>query len=91
MDRKMANYMWGVSTNAHERMLARKKIVLPAYEISESIINYDGTLVLTYTFGNSWTILSYASSTLISSTIRENPGINKDFDITVGLGLAYNF
>lgn len=90
-DKKMANYMWGVTQKQHDNMIKDDKPILPVYELTDSVVNYSASLFANYRFADSWSLIAFASATKLDKKVRENPGITKDYDATVGLGIAYSF
>lgn len=89
--KKTANHMWGVSERQNQRMVNRGKNILPVFELDDSVINYSAEGVVTYAATNSWTLIGYGGVTLLDKDIRENPGITRKYDATLGLGATFSF
>lgn len=90
-NRKMANYMWGVTQAQQDKMIEKDKPVLPVYQPDDSILNYNAGITAVYSMSNSWTLIGFAQGAYLDKSIRNNPGIDKDYEMSVGLGVAYNF
>lgn len=88
---KLANHMWGVTAKQQAKMIEKDHPVLPLYTVTGSALNFSAGLTTTYNISNSWTVIGFAQGTYLDSNIRDNPGIDKKYDVSVGLGLAYNF
>lgn len=87
----MANYLWGVTPAEHQAMLAGGETVLPVYALPGSVINLQARLFATYRLGDSWSLLAFGSLTRLDEAIQRNPGIDKTYLGTLGLGAAYSF
>lgn len=88
---KLANHMWGVTQAQRDKLIEKDKPALPVYTVTSSATNYNAGLMWNYRFAGDWSVIAFASGTLLDKTIRANPGIDKKFDATLGLGLAYSF
>lgn len=90
-DRKLANYMWGVSQEYFDSLPSEWQPFLPVYEVPGGILNIsfgaDATLWATEHLG----VVASASHTRLAGDVRANPGINKKSDSSIGLGLVYRF
>lgn len=87
----LADHMWGVTAEEQADMIADGDPVLPLYQIGDSVLNYEAGLFASYRFGGGWSVIGFGSVTFLDDKIKANPGINKDIDATIGLGLAYSF
>lgn len=90
-DKKMANYMWGITQKQHDKMIADNKPVSPVYAMTDSVVNYSADLLVTYRFAERWSLIGFASATKLDKKIQENPGISEDYDAVLGIGFAYSF
>lgn len=88
---KLANYSWGTTAEEHAKMQSEGDIILPIFSVGESVLNYEASLFGMYRFADRWAAIGFASGTWLDTKIRANPGINKKFDATIGLGLSYSF
>ncbi|WP_417449271.1 MipA/OmpV family protein [Kordiimonas sp.] len=90
--RKLANHMWGVTARQREKMIEDgKDAILPVYQLSDDVINYSAELMALYRIDDRWSVIGFANSTYLDSKVRENPGITKKYDLTIGLGVGYSF
>ncbi|WP_308909091.1 MipA/OmpV family protein [Pseudokordiimonas caeni] len=89
--RKLANHMWGITQKQQDRMIEKDKPVLPLYALSGSVVNYQGGLTAVYGLSDSWTLIGFAEGAYLDKDIRDHPGIDKKYELTLGFGLAYNF
>ena len=90
-NRKLADHMWGVTEKQQDKMIEKGDPILPLYTVEKSAVNFTAGLTTTYNLNNRWTVIGFARGTYLDSSIRDNPGIDKKYDLSVGLGLAYNF
>ena len=89
--RKLANHMWGVTEKQRDKMREKGDPVLPFYQLSDDVINYSATVTAVYRFDNRWSAIAFGSSTYLDDKVRDNPGITRKYDLTVGLGIGYSF
>ncbi|TNE67547.1 MAG: MipA/OmpV family protein [Alphaproteobacteria bacterium] len=89
--RKLANHMWGVTEAQHDRMVEKGDTVLPVYQLSGSVLNVEAGLTAVYRLADSWTLIGFTQASRLDKDIRANPGIDKKHELTMGLGIAYNF
>lgn len=87
----LADHMWGVTAEEQADMLADGDPVLPLYLVGESVLNYEAGLFASYRISNGWSAIGFGNVTFLDDNIKANPGINKDINTTIGLGLAYSF
>ncbi|MEX0300609.1 MAG: MipA/OmpV family protein [Kordiimonas sp.] len=90
-DKNMSNHMWGVTQKQQDKMIKDNKSVLPVFALTESVVNFSADMVFTYRFADSWSFIAFGGATYLDKKVRENPGIDKKFDATLGLGVGYSF
>lgn len=90
-DKKMANYMWGVTQKQHDKMVKDDKPLLPIYAVTDSVVNYSASLFANYRLTDNWSFIAFASATKLDKKVQKNPGITEDYDATLGVGVAYSF
>ncbi|WP_417624077.1 MipA/OmpV family protein [Paremcibacter congregatus] len=96
MSRKMANYVWGVTQGQHNKMVADNvensdKPVLPVYEPGAAVMNYFAGATLVHRLDDHWSAFALSQVTRLDRKITDNPGIDKDYDLTLGMGVSYSF
>ncbi len=96
MSRKMTNYVWGVTQDQHNKMVADNvensdKPVLPVYEPEAAVMNYFAGATLVHRFDDHWSAFALGQVTRLDRKITDNPGIDKDYDLTLGMGVSYSF
>lgn len=90
--KKTANYMWGVTQEQQDKMIAdNKSVILPVYQLDDFAVNYEGSLTAVYQMTDRVSLISFVSGTYLDKDIRDNPGIDKRYNLTAGFGVAYNF
>ncbi len=89
--RKLANHMWGVTEAQRDKMREKGDPLLPFYQLSDDVINYSASLMAVYRFDDRWSIIAFGNGTYLDDKVRDNPGITRDYDLTVGFGIGYSF
>lgn len=91
-DRKMANYLWGISQETTDKMIAnREEVILSPYALTSSVINYSAGIIHIYKFGKHWNTLVGAQIAALDDKILSNPGIERRYDYSFIVGTAYTF
>jgi len=90
-NRKMANYMWGVTQTQQDKMIEKNNPVLSVFEVTSSALNYNAGLTAIYNLNDNWTLIGFINGSYLDKEIRANPGIDQKYDATAGFGIAYNF
>lgn len=88
---KLANHMWGVTEKQRTKMREKGDPLLPLYSLSDDVINYSAELMALYSVDDRWSIIAFGSASYLDKKVRANPGITKDYDLTIGLGVGYSF
>ncbi|NVJ96988.1 MAG: MipA/OmpV family protein [Alphaproteobacteria bacterium] len=91
-NRKLANHMWGVTADQHADMIADgDDVVLPVYQLDGSAVNYEAGLTAIYLVNDRVNLIGFSRATYLDKDVRANPAIEKKYDLTIGLGIAYSF
>lgn len=91
-DRKMANYLWGISQETTNKMIAnREEVILSPYTLSKSVVNYSAGIIHIYKFGKHWNTIVGAQIAALDDKILSNPGIERGYDYSFIVGTAYTF
>jgi outer membrane scaffolding protein for murein synthesis (MipA/OmpV family) len=88
----LAQHMWGVTAEEQADMIADgDDVILPVYDVPGSAFTYNAGLMATYDFNDRWGAMLMANARYLDSDIRDNPGIDRDVDLSFGLGISYRF
>lgn len=90
-DKNLSNHMWGVTQKQQDKMIKDDKPVLPVFALTESVVNFSADMVFTYRMTDSVSLIAFGSGTYLDKKVRANPGIDKKFEATLGLGVGYSF
>jgi MipA family protein len=91
-DRKMANYLWGISQQTTDKMIEnQEKVILQPYTLSQSVINYSAGIIHVYKIDKNWNSIVGAQVALLDGKIVANPAVERELDYSFMLGLAYTF
>ncbi len=91
-DRKMADYLWGISQETTDKMIANgDEVILSPYTINKSVINYSAGIIHIYKFDDHWNSILGAQVALLDDKIMDNPGIERRLDYSFIVGAAYTF
>lgn len=92
LDRKTANYMYGVTTEQRAKMIARKRdVILPVAPINEKAINLGGDISVNVQLSDRLMMLGILSGTYLDKSIHNSPAIDQKWESQAILGLAYSF
>lgn len=90
--RKLANHMWGVTPEQQAGMVEDgEDVILPIYSLPDSVLNYEAGLTAVYMLGDRLNLIGFSRASYLDKDVRDNPGIDKKYDLTVGFGIAYSF
>lgn len=90
--RELAEYMWGIDQQTHEKTLANPdETVLEPYAMNQSVINLSGAITHVYRIDEHWNTLVLAKATILDGDILANPAIERQFDYSFIFGFAYTF
>ena len=91
-DRKMANYLWGISQETTNKMIAAQdEFVLQPYELTSSVINYSAGIIHIYKIDKNWNTIVGAQIAILDEKILANPAVEREYDYSFILGAAYTF
>lgn len=91
-NKKMANHMWGVTAEQQAGMIEDgEEVILPIYSLSDSLLNYEAGVTAVYMLNDRLNLVGFSQATYLDRDVRDNPGIDRKYALTVGLGIAYSF
>ncbi|MBT5074413.1 MAG: MipA/OmpV family protein [Kordiimonadaceae bacterium] len=91
-DRKMANYLWGISEETTSKMIENNDaVVLAPYTIDRSVVNYSAGIIHIYKLDQNWSSILGAQLAILDEYIMDNPAIERQFDYSFIVGAAYTF
>jgi|GEM_PF-687422 len=91
-DKDLANYLWGTTLKQQSRMLDKgRNVILPVFQPDKAALNFEAGLMAVYDLTDTLSLVAFSSATYLDKDIRANPGIDKKYQVTTGLGIAYNF
>jgi outer membrane protein len=89
--RKLANHMWGVTEKQRDKMRDKGDPLLPFYQLTDDVLNYSANVMAVYRIDDRWSAFAFGNATYLDGKVRDNPGITKDYDLTVAFGIGYSF
>lgn len=91
-DRKMANYLWGISEETTAKMIKNNEaVILDPYTFDKSVINYSAGIIHIYKLDKNWSSILGAQLAVLDPIILDNPAIERQFDYSFIVGAAYTF
>lgn len=88
----LAQHLWGVTAQDRSDMIEDgDDLILPVYDVPGSAFTYNAGLFVNYQFNDRWNAVVIGNARYLDSDIRDNPAIDRDVDLSVGLAIAYNF
>lgn len=92
LDRKTANYMYGVTTAQRARMIKKeRRVVLPVAPISVGALNPGGDISMALQLGKRLTLFAAVAATYLDKSIHRSAAIEQKWEAQSGLGIAYRF
>ena len=92
LDRRTADYMYGISAAQIARMVAKgRSTVLAPYRIDDDALNFGADLSVFAEVAERLTLIGVVSATRLDGSIRANPGIDRAWDIFASAAIAYDF
>jgi MipA family protein len=90
LDRKTANYMYGITAAQRAKMIAKRRMtVLPTYTITERASNIGGDLSAMIGLTDRLSVFGTVYGTHLGNSIRRNPSIDQRWETQAFMGLAY--
>ena len=92
LDRKTANYMYGVTAKQRERMIEKSRdVILPVAPITSDAVNLGSDLAINVRLSDKFTLLGVFSNTYLDKSIRKSPAIDKKCESQAVVGITYRF
>lgn len=92
LDKKAANYMYGVTAEQRERMIAKNRaVILPVAPIPSSAFNLGSEISASLPLSDRLILIGTMGSTYLGKSIRGSIAIDKKFESQTILALIYNF
>lgn len=92
LDRKTANYMYGVTSAQRARMIAKnRRVILPVAPITDDAHNFGGDISMALQLSDRLTLVSVVGGTYLDKSIHRSPAIDQKWDAQGLLGITYRF
>lgn len=92
LDRKTADYMYGITAKQRERMIEKNRdVILPVAPITDDAVNVGSDLSINIRLSDKVVLLGVFSSTYLDKSIRKSPAIDKKCESQAVLGITYQF
>lgn len=91
-DQDLTNYLWGTTPEQQARMIEKEKaVILPVFQPNTKALNLEAGVMAIYKLSGSVSLISLVNAIYLDKDIRVSPAIDKDYQLSVALGLSYNF
>lgn len=92
LDRKAANYMYGVTAAQRARMIRKeRRVVLPVAPITDQALNLGGDISMAVQLSERLMLIAVVGATYLDKSIHRSPAIDQKWEAQSGLGLTYKF
>ena len=92
LDRRTANYMYGITADQRAKMITKKRsVVLPVAPITEKALNLGGDLSMAFQLTKRLTLIGVLGGTYLDKSIHRSIAIEKKWECQGILGIAYRF
>jgi outer membrane scaffolding protein for murein synthesis (MipA/OmpV family) len=92
LDRKAANYMYGITAAQRARMIRKKRsVILPAAPITEEAVNLGGDISMTFQLNERLMLIAFVGGAYLDKSIHRSAAIEQEWEAQSGLGVAYRF
>ncbi len=92
LDRKAANYMYGITAAQRARMIRKgRSFVLPVAPITHDALNLGGDLTMALQLNERLTLNAVIGGAYLDKSIRRSAAIDQKWEAQSGLGLTYRF
>lgn len=92
LDRKAANYMYGVTTAQRARMIRKeRRVILPVAPITDEALNLGGDLSMTFQLDERLMLFAVVGGTYLDKSIQRSAAIEQKWEAQSGLGVTYKF
>ena len=92
LDRKAANYMYGVTAAQRARVVRKqRRVILPVAPITGEALNLGGDISLAVRLGKRLTLIAVVGGTYLDKSIYRSAAIDQKWEAQSGLGVTYRF
>lgn len=92
LDRRTANYMYGVTAAQRAKMIANQRsVILPVASITEKALNLGGDMSMSIQLSERLMLIGVLSGAYLDKTIHQSPAIDKKWESQAIMGVAYKF
>ena len=90
LDRRTANYMYGITAEQRAKMIAKNRsVVLPVTPITEKALNLGGDVSMAYQLTERLTLIGVLGGTYLDKSIHSSIVIDKKWECQSILGITY--
>lgn len=92
LDRKAANYMYGVTAAQRARMIRKeRRVILPVAPITDEALNLGGDLSMVVQLNERLMLIAVVGVTYLDKSIQRSAAIDQNWSAQSGLGVTYRF
>lgn len=92
LDRRTANYMYGVTAEQRAKMIANKRsVILPVAPITDNALNLGGDISMSVQLSERIMLLGVLSGTYLDKSIHGSAAIDQKWESQAIMGIAYKF
>lgn len=92
LDRKTANYMYGVTAGQRAKMISKNRdVILPVAPITGKALNLGGDIAVNVQLSDKIMLLGILSGTYLDKSIYKSPAIDQKWESQAIIGIAYKF
>lgn len=92
LDRKAANYMYGITAAQRARMIRKqRRVILPVAPITDDALNLGGDISLAVQLNKRLMLIAVVGVTSLDKSIHKSIAIDQKWEAQSGLGLTYTF
>ena len=92
LDRKAANYMYGVTVAQRARMIRKeRRVILPVAPITDEALNLGGDISMAVQLNKRLMLIAVVGATYLDKSIHRSAAIDQKWEAQSTLGLTYRF
>ncbi len=92
LDRRAANYMFGVTAAQRARMIRKRRpVILPVAPITDDALNLGGDISMLVRLNKRLTLIASVGVTSLDKSIYRSPAIDQKWQAQSGIGFTYSF
>lgn len=92
LDRKTANYMFGVTSAQRAKMISKnRRVILPVAPITEDAHNLGGDISMALQLSDRLMLVGVIGGTYLDKSIHRSPAIDQKWDAQAVMGISYRF